>query len=387
MSLHDRIQGSVAAVRDQLLALSHDIHARPEIGYEEFHAAEVTTALLASQGFVIERPIAGLETAFRATKGSGALRISLCAEYDALPDVGHACGHNIIASSSVGAALALGELADEIDATIVVFGTPSEEGGGGKVDIINAGLFDDIHLSMMVHPWSTERLEAQCLAVVGFELTLLGKEAHASAAPWEGRNTVDALTLAQVAIGLLRQQLRPGDQVHHMVKTGGSFANIIPAKSVAQFMCRSINIERLNELRTRVDKCFQAATLATDTSYEIEVLGHEFTHMVSDGDILKHYRSNAERFGRTFELDDEGITKPTISTDMANVSLVTPSIHPLIKIETNGATNHQPEFTASCITASADQAVLEGAMILAMTAVDTALDGPLRTRLLERIAR
>jgi metal-dependent amidase/aminoacylase/carboxypeptidase family protein len=222
---------------------------------------------------------------------------------------------------------------------------------------------------------------------VGFELTFFGKEAHASAAPWEGRNTVDALTLAQVAIGLLRQQLRPGDQVHHMVKTGGSFANIIPAKSVAQFMCRSINIERLNELRVRVDKCFQAATLATDTSYEIEVLGHEFTHMISDGDILKHYRNNAERFGRTFELDDEGEAKPTISTDMANVSLVTPSIHPLIKIESNGAINHQPEFTASCITPSADQAVLEGAMIMAMTAVDTALDVPLRTRLLQRITR
>ena len=387
MSLHDRIRSSVSAVHNELLALSHDIHAHPEIGYEEFHAAEVTTALLARHGFVVERPIAGLETAFRATKGSGSLRISLCAEYDALPDVGHACGHNIIASSSIGAALALGEIADELDATIVVFGTPSEEGGGGKVDMINAGLFDDVHLSMMVHPWPTERLEAQCLAVVGFELTFFGKEAHASAAPWEGRNTVDALTLAQVAIGLLRQQLRPGDQVHHMVKTGGSFANIIPAKSVAQFMCRSINIERLNELRVRVDKCFQAATLATDTSYEIEVLGHEFSHMISDGDILKHYRSNAERFGRTFELDDEGVAKPTISTDMANVSLVTPSIHPLIKIETNGATNHQPEFTASCITASADQAVLEGAMILAMTAVDTALDGPLRARLLERIAR
>lgn len=387
MSLHDQIRSSVSAVEAELLALSHDIHAHPEIGYEEFHAAEVTTALLARHGFLVERPIAGLETAFRATKGSGGLRISLCAEYDALPDVGHACGHNIIAASSLGAAVALGEIADQIDATIVVFGTPSEEGGGGKVDIINAGLFDDIHLSMMVHPWPTERLEAQCLAVVGFELTFFGKEAHASAAPWEGRNTVDALTLAQVAIGLLRQQLRPGDQVHHMVKTGGSFANIIPAKSVAQFMCRSINIERLNELRVRVDKCFQAATLATDTSYEIEVLGHEFTHMISDGDILKHYRNNAERFGRTFELDDEGVAKPTISTDMANVSLVTPSIHPLIKIETNGAINHQPEFTASCITPSADQAVLEGAMIMAMTAVDAALDVPLRTRLLERVTR
>lgn len=387
MSLHEQIQSTVEAAKTDLLALSHDIHAHPEIGYEEFHASQVTSEFLARHGFQIDKPVAGLETAFRATKGTGQLRISLCVEFDALPDVGHACGHNIIATSSLGAAIALGEIADELDATIVAFGTPSEEGGGGKVDIINAGLFDDIHMSMMVHPWPTERLEAQCLAVVGFEITFHGKEAHASAAPWEGRNAVDALTLAQVAIGLLRQQLRPGDQVHHMVKQGGSFANIIPAKAVAQFMCRSITIERLNELRARIDKCFQAAALATDTTYEIEVLGHEFTHMESDYDILSHYRTNAEKFGRSFDLDDQGVARPTISTDMANVSLVTPSIHPLIKIETHGAINHQPEFTASCITASADKAVIEGAMILAMTAVDTALDQPLRQRLLERTTR
>lgn len=384
MSLHDRIRAEVERARVDLLALSHDIHAHPETGYQEVHAERVTTALLERHGFTVEHGVAGLPTAFRATKGSGPLRLSFCAEYDALPDVGHACGHNIIAASSVGAAIALGEVANEIDSTVVIFGTPSEEGGGGKVDMINAGLFDDVHASMMIHPWPTERLAAQCLAVVGFEITFTGKEAHASAAPWEGRNAVDALTLSQVAIGLLRQQLRPGDQVHHMVKEGGSFANIIPAKAVAQFMCRSVNSQRLAELQVRVEKCFQAAALATDTTYEIEILGHEFSHMESNEDLLALYRRNAEQFGRTFELDDEGGPLPTISTDMANVSLVTPSIHPLLQIDTHGAVNHQPEFTASCITASADRAVLEGAMILAMTASDAATDDQVRATLLQR---
>ena len=384
MTIHDRIRAEVERNRTELLELSHDINAHPETGYEEVHAERVTTALLERHGFTVEHGVAGLPTAFRATKGSGSLRLSFCAEYDALPDVGHACGHNIIAASSVGAALALGEVADDIDSTVVIFGTPSEEGGGGKVDMINAGLFNDVHASMMVHPWPADRLQAQCLAVNGFQITFYGKEAHASAAPWEGRNAVDALTLTQVAIGLLRQQLRPGDQVHHVVKEGGSFANIIPAKAVAQFMCRSINSQRLAELQGRIEKCFQASALATDTTFEIEILGHEFSHMESDAELLALYRRNAESFGRTFELDDEGGPMPTISTDMANVSLVTPSIHPLIQIETNGAVNHQPEFTASCITASADRAVVEGAMILAMTASDAATDAKVRESLLRR---
>ena len=382
MSIHERIRSAVDSVRPELLTLSHDIHANPEVGYVEYHAAKVTTELLERHGFTVERGIAGLDTAFRATKGTGDLRLSFCAEYDALPDVGHACGHNIIAASSLGAAIGLAEVADEIDASVVVFGTPCEEGGGGKVDIINAGFFSDIHASMMVHPWPNERLEAKCLAVIAFDVTFLGKEAHASAAPWEGVNAVDALTITQVAIGLLRQHLRPGDQVHHMVREGGSYANIIPAKAVAQFMCRSVSSERLAELRERVERCFAAAALATGTTYSIEVLGHEFSHMESDEELLALYRRAAESLGRTFDLDDAGEALPTISTDMANVSLVTPSIHPLIRIEANGASNHQPAFAASCINDSADQAVIDGSIALALTGAEAALNDSIRARLL-----
>jgi len=367
-----------------LLELSHFIHAHPEEGYEEFLSAEAVASAAQAAGFEVERGIADLPTAFRATKGTGDLRIVLCAEYDALPDVGHACGHNIIAASSLGAAIGLAAIAEEIGVTVILLGTPSEEGGGGKIDLINAGYFRDVHAAMMVHPWPNERLEAQCLAVDHFDVTFEGKEAHASAAPWEGVNALDALTIAQVAIGLLRQQLRPGDQVHSIIVEGGSAANIIPRRAVGRYMARSVTAARLAQLRDRLAGCFEAGARATGATLAVSEIGSAFSHMESDPALLAHYRVAAEELGRSFALDDEGVARPTISTDMANVSLVVPSIHPLLAIPTHGAVNHQPEFTAACITPEADQAVIDGALALAHTAYLTATDAPLRARLLRR---
>ena len=386
MSLHERADAAIEARRQDLVSLSRTVHANPEIGYEEYISSAATSAAAEAAGFTVERGIAGRPTAFRATSGSGSLKIALCAEFDALPDVGHACGHNIIAASSVGAAIGLAAVADDLDLEVILLGTPSEEGGGGKIDLINAGYFDDVHAAMMIHPWPTERLEATCLAVDHFDVTYTGKDAHASAAPWEGRNALDALTIANVAIALLRQQLPPGDQIHGIIAEGGSAANIIPARTVARFMCRSVTAERLAALRTRVNSCFTAGALATGCEISIEDLGHQFSHMVSDPDLLAHYRREAEGLGRSFDLDDEGAPLPTISTDMANVSLVVPSIHPLLRIETHGAVNHQPEFTAACITPSADTAIVDGARALARTAIDAATDEPLRARLLARVS-
>jgi amidohydrolase len=384
MSTVDTATNAVQGARDELVTLSHFIHAHPELGYEEFESAEAVAKAAEGAGFAVERGIASLPTAFRATKGTGDLHFVLCAEYDALPDVGHACGHNIIAASSLGAAIGLAAVADELNLTVTLLGTPSEEGGGGKVDLINAGFFEHEHAAMMIHPWPSERLEATCLAVDHFDVTFVGKEAHASAAPWEGVNALDALTISQVAVGLMRQQLPPGDQVHGIVVDGGSAANIIPSRVVGRFMARSVTSERLAELRQRLSGCFEAGALATGAGLSQVDLGHAFSHMVSDVDILAHYRIAAESLGRTFELDDEEAPKPTISTDMANVSLVVPSIHPLLKIPAHGAVNHQPEFTAACITPAADQAILEGAIALARTAIAVASDAALRERLMAR---
>jgi len=380
----ERARHAIDEAAEGLLELSHFIHAHPEIGYEEFLSAEAVAAAADAAGFEVERGIADLPTAFRATKGTGELHIVLCAEYDALPDVGHACGHNIIAAASLGAAIGLAAVADEIGVTVILLGTPSEEGGGGKIDLINAGYFRDVHAAMMVHPWPNERLEATCLAVDHFDVTYEGKEAHASAAPWEGVNALDALTIAQVAIGLLRQQLRPGDQVHSIVLDGGSAANIIPRRAVGRFMARSVTAARLAQLRDRLSGCFEAGARATRATPSVNEIGSAFSHMESDTSLLAHYRTAAEALGRSFALDDEGAPKPTISTDMANVSLVVPSIHPLLAIPTHGAVNHQPEFTAACVTSEADQAVLDGALALAHTAILAATDVALRERLLHR---
>jgi len=384
MTVEQRVAEVVAAIGDELVNVSHFVHAHPELGYEEFRSAACVADAAEGLGFSLERESAGLATAFRATMGTGELHVVYCAEYDALPDVGHACGHNIIAASSLGAAAALGAVADELNLTVTLLGTPSEEGGGGKVDLIEAGYFDDAHAAMMVHPWPSERLSATCLAVDHFDVTYTGKEAHASAAPFEGLNALDALNLAQVALAMLRQQLRPGDQIHGVVLEGGVAANIIPRRSVGRFMARALTAERLRELRERVNACFEAGALATGTTVTIEELGHAFTHLEPDTDILQHYRRAAEGLGRRFDLDDAGVDPPTISTDMANVSLVVPSIHPLLMIPTHGAVNHQPEFTAACITPAADQAVRDGALALALTGVAVATDDVLRARLLSR---
>ena len=200
--------------------------------------------MLAGSGFAVTPGVAGLPTAFSAEFGSGPLVVAVCAEYDALPGIGHACGHNLIAASAVGAAIGLAGVADRLGLTVRVLGTPAEEGGGGKVLMLERGVFDDVHAAMMVHPWPTDRLVATCLAVSHFDVIFTGRSAHASAAPWEGINAADAMVVSQVAIGLLRQQLRPGDQVHGVVLDSGGAANVIPERVTGRFMCRSITLAR-----------------------------------------------------------------------------------------------------------------------------------------------
>ncbi|HEV3328581.1 MAG TPA: M20 family metallopeptidase [Acidimicrobiales bacterium] len=376
-----RASAAVTQATAELVLVSHDLHAHPETAFEEHHATEVLTEALEVAGFDVRRPVCGLDTAFIATSGSGPVRIGVCAEYDALPDVGHACGHNVIAASALGAGIGLAAVADEVGATVVVLGTPAEEGGGGKVLMLDGGAFDGLDVAMMVHPWPSDRLTATCLAVDHFDVTFTGKEAHASAAPWAGVNAGDAMTLAQVAIGLLRQQLEPDDQVHGIVTHGGSAANIIPARVTGRFMCRSVDADRLAVLRGRVDACFEAGARATGATLTLDAVGLPYTHMISDTALLEAYRRHAEGLGREFPADDDGLAPPTISTDMANVSLVIPTIHPLIGIDAKGSVNHQPSFAAACATESADRAVVDGALALALTGIDVATDASLRDRL------
>ncbi len=381
MSAQVAAAAAVTDASDDLVALSHDLHAHPELGFEERHAVEVVPALLERAGFTVRRDVCGMPTAFVATYGHGPVRIGFCAEYDALPDVGHACGHNVIAASSVGAGLGLARVADEVGATVVVLGTPAEEGGGGKILLLDGGAFDGLTAAMMVHPFPVDRLAARCLAVDHLDVHFDGREAHAAAAPWEGVNAADALVVAQVAIGLLRQQLPPGDYVHGYVTDGGVAANIIPNHASANYMCRSIDASRLVALRARVQACFEAGALAAGATLRVEELGLPYSHMVSDRALLSSYRRHAEARGRSFQLDDDGVPLPSISTDMGNISLAIPSIHPMLGIESDGAVNHQAAFAKACATPSADRAVVDGAIALAQTAIDVATSESLRSEL------
>ena len=226
--------------------------------------------------------------------------MAVCAEYDALPEIGHACGHNIIAATAVGAGLALASVADDLGLTVRVLGTPAEEGGGGKVLMLERGAFDGVHAAMMVHPWPTERLTATCLAVAHFDVHYAGREAHASAAPWEGVNAQDAMTVAQVAIGVLRQQLPPGDQVHGVVTKSPGAANVIPAAMTARYMVRSRTAAGLAALRPRVEKpASRRARSPPAARVEYEELSPVYSHMEPDAGLLGAYRANAEALGRT----------------------------------------------------------------------------------------
>jgi amidohydrolase len=372
-------QRRLDAFTDQLVALSHRIHALPELGFEEEHAAEWCTEALDAGGLAVERGVCGLPTAFSATAGSGPLTIAICAEYDALPDIGHACGHNVIAAAAVGAGIALAPLADDLGITVRVLGTPAEEGGGGKILMMERGGFDGVHAAMMVHPAPLELEQMPCLAVQHLDVHYTGKEAHASAFPELGVNAADAITVAQVAIGLLRQHAGPGNQVHGIVTHGGSAPNIVPAHTTAKFYVRSRTLADLDDWRPRVERCFEAGAVGTGATVEVEPIGPAYSEFKPDAEMIRRYTANAEALGRVF---GPGAHPMGGSTDMANVSLGMPAIHPMLGIGSLPAVNHQPEFTAACITAEADRAVRDGALAMAWTVVDLASVEAERERLL-----
>jgi amidohydrolase len=370
---------TVNANEHALVDLSHRVHAHPELKFEETRSSAWTAGVLADAGLSVDTGICDLPTAFSCRIGTGSLHLAICAEYDALPGIGHACGHNIIAATAVGAGLALAPLVDDLDLQITIIGTPAEEGGGGKVFLLERGAFDGVDAAMMVHPAPIEHLTPRVSAVAHFNVAYEGRASHAAAAPAMGINAADAFTVAQVAIGLLRQHLRPGDQVHGFITDGGEAANIVPAHAEGLWMVRAPTIHDLGETRPRVEHCFEAGALATGATLTINDVSPVYSHMEHDHDMVEAYRANAIALGRT--PDDEH--EMTFSTDMGNVSLEMPSIHPCIAIESAGAYNHQPDFAAACINPSADRAVLEGSLAMAWTAIDLA-SGPMRERLLAR---
>ena len=378
--------GVVAAAAEDLIALSHGVHTDAELAFEEHRSSARVAEALAAAGFDVTHGLAGMDTAVDARIGTGDLTVAICAEYDALPAVGHACGHNVIAAAAVGTGLALAPLVDELGITLRVLGTPAEEGGGGKILMLDAGVFDGVHAAMMVHPAPYESLTIPCLAVEHVGVTYRGKEAHASAFPELGRNAADALTVAQVAIGLLRQHITSDQRIHGIVTHGGDAPNVVPGRTEGSWYVRAATLAALEELSPRVHRCFEAGALATGCDVEVELRSPRYSEFLPDATLLAAYAREATAVGRVLpaEGEDRGLAG---STDMANVSLRVPTIHPMLAIEADGAVNHQPEFTAAAARPSADRAVLDGATAMARTVIAVAEDPAARAALIAAAAR
>jgi amidohydrolase len=371
----------IERVADDLIRLSHTIHAHPELGFEEHRASSWLGDALAGAGLAVQQGTASLDTALTCTAGAGPLTLAVCAEYDALPGIGHACGHNIIAAAAAGAAMGLAGVAADFGLTVRLLGTPAEEGGGGKVLLLERGAFDGVHGAMMVHPAPAEAAQMQALARARIEASYKGRAAHAAMFPQEGTNAADAMVVAQVALGLLRQQLHPGEQVHGVVTNAGDAPQVIPDRSAAIYLARAPQTSQLDDLLRRVYACFEAGAVATGSELTIGESALRYTHFTPHAAMADRYVRNARALGRRFsrraaERQFGG------STDMANVSLAMPAIHPLIGIGSAPAVNHQPEFAAACISPRADEAIVHGAVAMAWTMLDVAADAALRSSLM-----
>jgi amidohydrolase len=366
----DYVQRTVAADAYRLIGLSERLHAHPETAWQEHRSCRWVAEALADDGFTITPRYLGLETAFLATYGRGPVRIGLCAEYDALPGLGHACGHNLIAATTVGAARALAGVADSAGITVEVYGTPAEEGGGGKIELLDRGAFTGLDLAMMAHPAPVDVAEAEPFAVSHSRISFRGRAAHAAAYPEHGVNAADAMTVAQVAIGLLRQHLPPTVRVHGVVIAGGEAPNVIPAHTEGRWYVRAETLDELAEIEPKVRRCFEAGGLATGCSLEISPESRPYSEFRTDPFASRAYVGNAERLGRVFDRDSPARRMNRASTDMGNVSQVVPAIHPYVGVGSFPVLNHQAEFAALCVGGRAEKALLDAAVALAWTALD-----------------
>ncbi|HUO39538.1 MAG TPA: M20 family metallopeptidase [Mycobacterium sp.] len=378
----DVASAAVTRRRADLIALSHDIHAEPELAFREHRSCAKTQALAAERGFAITPAPGSLDTAFRADYGSGDLVVAVCAEYDALPGLGHACGHNIIAAAAVGAALGLAEVADRLRLTVVLMGTPAEEAGGGKALLLKAGAFDGVAAAVMVHPGPLDMAAPRSLALSEVAVSYRGWESHAAVAPHLGINAADAVTVAQVSIGLLRQQLAPGQQVHGIVTDGGQATNVIPARAAMQYTMRASDGASLERLAERMGDCFRAGAIATGCRYRITETAPGYRELRSDPWLSEVFRAEMLRCGRAPVSEDVEAALPLGSTDMGNLTHVMAGIHPIVAIDSGGASLHQAGFAAAAAGPSADTAVIDSAIMLARTVVQLAETPAERDRVL-----
>ena len=352
-----------------LIAASHDIHAHPELNYEERFAHDRLTQMIDVAGLPVVRGAYSIDTAFETKVGTSGLNVAVLCEYDALPGIGHACGHNIIAAAGLGAGLALAGVAADAGGRLTLMGTPAEEGGGGKVEMARAGAFSGIDAAMMVHPADRDLARMNAIAIQQAVVRYYGQAAHAAVSPHLGRNALDAAVLGYMNVAALRQHIRPTERIHGIFTKAGEKPNIVPRETEMDWYVRSDTIETLQPLKRRVTACLESSAAATDCGAEITWDTHAYADIVDNIPMLDAYAENSTAIGRP-------LTSAYIhgagggSTDMGNVSYLTPTIHPMLAVAPRGVSLHSPQFAEYTKSKEADKAVLDGAKIMAMTVID-----------------
>jgi len=385
-AVKDEIARALDRASDELEQLSRKIHDHPELGYQEVKASAWLAEFLGARGFKVERGIAGVDTAFRATLDTGdGPTVAIMCEYDALPGIGHACGHNVIAAAGAGAGAGLAAVREKLPkGRIHVIGTPAEEGGGGKVKLIRGGVFQGVDAAMMVHGWDRWTPHQDLLGIVrvGFEFT--GKAAHASADPWEGINALDAVIQTFNAVSMLRQQVRPECRIHGIITNGGAAPNIIPEFAAATFYVRAPRIDEMWTLHARVVACAEGAARATGCTLNVVDYENAYEPMKRNEAFLALWRANLTTLG----VGESPEVKDRLgSSDVGNVSQVIPTIQPLVKIAPDGTAIHSRAFEAAAVTPLARQGLLAAAKAMAMTTVDLLGDASLLARVKQDFQR
>lgn len=379
-SLKKRVTDNVDGLRDDLIQMGRTIFENPEVAFEEHLVCRLLADWLADNGFAVETGVANLRTAFKATSRqvSAGRTVAFLAEYDALPQLGHACGHNIIATASVGAAIAVGSLMDSLPGVVLAIGTPAEEYGGGKITMVRHGVFEGVDAAMMVHPSTRTCVHMSALASETLDVEFFGQAAHAASYPEKGLNALDALVLSYANISALRQQVRSDARIHGIITNGGEASNIIPAYASGRFQVRAQDDAYLDQLLERVLDCFRAGALATGTRLEYKSPERRYSAMRNNETLASAFAANLRQLGIVVE--DRPPAGAFGSTDMGNVSQVVPSIHPSIAIADKGIALHSSEFATAANSERGYQAIIVAAKALAMTAVDMLADGALAAK-------
>jgi len=376
VALKQAVAAEIDAIAPQLIQISDDIHAHPEIRFEEHYAAKILSDALEGGGLAVERGTAGMATAFKGdtAAGSGGATVAVLAEYDALPGLGHACGHNIMGASAVGAGLGIARVmsseiakAAGLRGRLLVLGTPAEEGGGGKVVMLRAGELEGVDAALIVHPGNANRAHAESIASHGITIRFHGKPAHAAASPHEGVNALDALVLTYGAIGALRQQLKPDVRIHGIITKGGDAPNIIPELVEGVFIVRSADKEYQQHVLAKFKACAEGAALQTGATVEFEDMGIPYDPLKSNTVLEDLYRANMAELG--LKEPDEP-RKGAGSTDMGNVSQALPAIHPSIAIGPQTLVGHTQAMCEASRSPEGHRAVINAATCMAMTALD-----------------